>query len=462
MSLLMRAISGALGASLVLAVVLFSSGAPAADDDDDNRADVTVRTKRPSIGARSLPRLAEMAEQNSPNIQKAKNSLEIAKLELENARSVFLPSLDLEAIHGYQDANPTWKEARFWSPYASKLNLVLTENLYDNGESWTKLDMARVKWERARLEFEYKRDEQLLSVAQAYFDWSASVRQREIDENNRVSLRRQFNALDAQYRQGLKTKRDVLRIETEVRRLEMDLLRRDNEVDINFQKLAAAGGLSREDLEKEDIEIEDPKPYVNVDAGAPQLKASSHRRAKILNLSGEIARLDSRLADREVWPRVSLNGSLGYHAHDYLGTNIKWADQDSTDWSALVTLKYNLWDFGIRRRNAEVAKVKARNVNDDNRQILLDLSNDLRDVWNRLREHRENVKMARELLGIEQQSYAILEAEYRNNRVAYLDLVTNLRSLYDARSRFSSSYFGLRKQQMLYSFHKGDLHETLR
>jgi outer membrane protein TolC len=80
----------------------------------------------------------------------------------------------------------------------------------------------------------------------------------------------------------------------------------------------------------------------------------------------------------------------------------------------------------------------------------------------KLRQFRETVKTTRELLVLEQQSYSILEAEYRNGRAAYLDLITNLNSLIDARSKFMTSYFGFKKQQMLYAFHKGDLYAELK
>ncbi|MBX3022209.1 MAG: TolC family protein [Bdellovibrionales bacterium] len=453
-------------AAALLASVIFllpvSGRAAPVDDDGDTRTNVSVSTKRAAIPSPSLPRLARLALENSPNVAKAQNALDVAKLELENARVTFLPSLDLEALHGLGDSYPTTKGANVMSPYSSRLSLVLSENLYDNGANLTKLRIAENKAEQARLDFEYKRDEQVLRAAQAYLEWSASLRQREIDEQNRNLLRAQFNQLDALYKQGLKTKRDLLRIETEMRRLEMDVLRRDNEVDLNFQRLAGTVGLSRDELLKEDVEGEEPKPYSGSDSNAPQLKADQHVRARILAFGAKVAELETDLARREYWPQVFLDGKLGYISENYLGTPAAWEDVDRYEWSALITLRYNLFDFGARGRKVEIARVKARNVTDDNKQILLDLSNDLRDIWNRLREYRENVKMSRELLVIEQQSYSILEAEYRNGRATYLDLITNLKSLIDARSRFTASYFGLRKQQMLYSFHKGELNDVLK
>jgi len=433
-------------------------GAETDDDEPEVRANVRAFPKRASLGDRSLPRLVQIAESSSPVIDKARQLLAIAQMERSNAEAIFYPALSFDATHGVQDASPRTKS----SPWASQLNLTLKETLYDNGASITKYSLASRKLERAKLEYDYTRDEQLLKMTQAYLDWSSAQEQREIDENKRDLLRRQYNVMESQYKQGLKTKRDFLRIETEVRRHEIAILQRNSEVDLTFQRLATLAGIGREDLQSEEIEKEDPKPYVSLDSNPPELKSAQHRRTKILELKRQEAELDSRLLERERWPQVFLTGEVGYHNQDYVDTDRSWSDTGNWGWQGLLTLKYTIWDFGIQKRNLQIARVKVKNVENENRQILLDVGNELRDVYLRLKEFAENVKMSRELLVLEQQSYSILESEYRNGRASYLDLITNLNSLIDARSKFNTSYFGLRKQQMVYAFHKGDLYATIK
>src|SRR5207244_3240395 len=99
-----------------------------------------------------------------------------------------------------------------------------SENFYDNGASITRYDIAKHQAERAQLEFEQARDQQLLKIAQAYLTWAQSLRDLEVEKSKYSLLRRQFGVLEAQYKQGLKTKRDVLRIQTEISRLDIDVL----------------------------------------------------------------------------------------------------------------------------------------------------------------------------------------------------------------------------------------------
>ena len=444
----------------VAAVILSSNAAPAEDDHDDAPSNVSVQPKRSSIGSRSLPRLAEMTENRSLNVRKAKDDLRVAELQMLNARVAFLPTLDLDLTHGYQDQHPTTKNP--WSPFTSTMNLVANENLYDNGQSFTQLRLATANYNQLRLEYEFQRDQQLLVLSQAYYDWSNSIQQREIDENKRDLLRRQYNVLDSQFRKGLKTRRDVLRIETEMRRQEMAILTRDNEIDLNYQHLAASIGISRADLDREEIEEEEPKPYAGVPENPPLLKASEHRRARIQAFVQEQSRLQVRLTERNYLPQVFLSGQAGYHLGGYWGTNTDLYKDTTFDWAALVTFRYNLWDFGQRQRNVEVTRIQADHTAALNGQVLLDLDSDLRDVWNKLREYAADVRMTRELLALEQQSYSLLESDYRGGRANYLDLIVSLNSFMDARSRYANAYFGLKKQERAYDFHKGVLHRQIR
>lgn len=442
-------------------VCLFGPPELRAEEEADGRLPVVVRPKRASINARGLPRLIELAEQYSPNIQKAQADLTVARLEYSIAGKQWLPSLDLTLQNGHGVDGADLAKPSQW---AQNLNLKLTENLYDNGKSLTKFQIAKSANSRAQIEFELARDQQLLNVTNAFYDWSSSTHLREILESKRDLLKRQYAVLETLYKHGIKTKRDVLRIETEVRKNEIDLINADNDTDLNFQKLSSAAGVPREELEKEEIESEEPKPFVKTESNAETLNPRNHRQAKVFEFNRREAQLNTQLQRREYLPQVFASGSFGYSNlyYMYRGNPAGWDDNHLWGWTALLTIQYNIWDFGIRREQLEIAKVREKQVTDKTEQQLLDLGNDLRNVTNQLRALRENVRMTRELLVLEQQSYSILEAEYRNGRAQYLDLILNLNSLIDARSKFNASYYGLKKQQALYSFHQGELYETLK
>lgn len=406
----------------------------------------------------TLPQLAELAEQNSPAILRSRQIYEHHQLDFQNARARFLPSLDLEAVHGSLDSDPSERI----TPVRSLLSLKLKETFYDNGASITKFRQARRAAERTRIEYENLRDEHLVKVAEAYYDWSASLQFRQLDQNKQDLLRRQYRILEAHYKQGLKTKRDVLRIETEIRRLQLAILDRDNEIQMSLQKLASHIGVDRKYLAERGISSEVAKAPVKVPEKVEDLDVKEHRQFKIFELKNEEAVLGSNLVEREYWPRISLNGEINYKNEDYLDNPNGPYGTDGWGWSALLKIEYNLWDFGIRNRDRQVARIKAKMVESENLQKRLDLETELRKVTLELRKQSETVKMTDELLKLEQQSYNVLEAEYRNGRASYLDLITSLNQLIDARFKFMTSYFSLKKQNLQYDFHQGKLYENIK
>lgn len=408
-----------------------------------------------------LARLVELAEGNSPAIRRSKLALEQTRLELKTARARFFPSVDIATEHGLRDRYPD-PDARPTAAVSS-LKLSATEKLYDNGETLTNYKIAALKLERQQLLYEIERDDQLLKIANTYFDWSASWQDRQISNNKRDSLRQQFSSLEALYKQGLKTKRDVLRIETELRRIQIDLLRRDNDLENLLEKLSSQTGISREALRKNGISAEEAALTAPIPAGPwPELRGMENRRARIYRMENRETEYQSRLIERKYWPTVELKGEIYDKYGDYLDRGLSFYDTREQGWSALITINYNIWDWGIRRRDLEISRVKEKSTQARNEQAVLDLDVTLRDVVLRLNEFSESARLTKELLSIEQQSYDILRAEYRNGRATYLDLITNLNSLYDARSRFASTYFALRKQQVAYAYHKGTIYEALK
>jgi outer membrane protein TolC len=446
---------------IVIMIGMIAQSTAFADEDPEGPLPVTTVTKRTSIHSRHLPALVELTETHSPIIQKAKNDLEQAKLEMENVKWGLFPQLNLEQRFGIMGADPKSRE----TPVRTETNLSLRQVLFDDADwapNFTRLKLVKQRYERMKLEYEYKRDEQFLAVANAYLDWSSVLGLREIDENKRDLLRRQFNVLEAQYKQGLKTKRDVLRIETEIKKLEIDILARDNEVDLDFQKLASAIGLTKKELDEQDIEGEEAKPFGVMKSNETEIKIEDHRKTKIFKYLEKEASYDSKLIEWRYWPQIALENEIKYYNQDYVDSTKRFDQNEVISWQSLIVLRYSFWDFGVRRRNWEIQKVKENSVHADNQKQLFELAIVLRETFLKLRQFRETVKTTRELLVLEQQSYSILEAEYRNGRAAYLDLITNLNSLIDARSKFMTSYFGFKKQQMLYAFHKGDLYEEIK
>lgn len=410
--------------------------------------------------AKPLARLTQLALENSPIIASARRNYESSTLEKKNSFASMLPSLDLEAVHGYEDSNPVNRDNPT-RPWQSSLGLTLSEKFYDNGASISRYKLNRRKEQRTLLEFELSRDEHLSKVAQAYFTWSEQAQMRLIEETRHDLLRKQFRQVGGQFRQGMRTKRDVLRIETRLRSSELELVKSANDVRLAEEELASLVGVSVDVLGQEGIGTMEPNPkFMPLEISEP-LATTTHRRTKALDLALQESQLETEIVRREYWPQLYLDGKVNYGTQGYMNSEARMWDNDILSWSTLLTLKYNIFDFGINRREVQMARIRTEQVGDENRRTLLELKQELTTVFTRLKEMRETLKLSQELLGLEQSSYNRLERDYRDGRAEYLELIENLDTLIDAKSRYISSYFGFKTQQVNYEFHQGRVQEFL-
>ena len=72
-----------------------------------------------------------------------------------------------------------------------------------------------------------------------------------------------------------------------------------------------------------------------------------------------------------------------------------------------------------------------------------------------------NYKLSQELLSLEEESNRNLEVQYHEGKVTYLDLITSLNNLLDAKVQFYTSYFEALQTIAKYRFYEGNIYGTL-
>lgn len=439
------------------------SAAPATRDtslEDIDIFDSLLQSKTPRrTKDDEIARLAQLMAENSPSIKSALNEWQTSTYQRENNFAGFFPTLDLTTTLGQKQEDPRFTGTT--NDYGN-ITLGVTEVLYDNGATWTKYDIAKRTEERLRLDYEHVRDQTLLQVTKSYLDWSQSLQAQDLDGAKRKILRRQFDFVESQYRQGIKSRRDVLRLESELRRVQLDQLHRDTEIKINRAKLIALLGITEEAFDAELFRGEDvgalDEPAENTDT---PIKLSDHRRLKILRLKEAEAGLNIRLAQRDFWPRLELRADANYTNDQFLQPGRRFDTNYAAYWQALAVVSWTIFDFGVRSRNIQIERIKTDTVKQKNRQEEYDLEVQLQQVWRTLVELKEALTMTHELMTLERQNYNALENDYRNGRAGYLDLIGGINFYIDARTRFMNSYYDLRRQKLTYDFHGGDLFARL-
>lgn len=416
---------------------------------------LTVGAKA-AVPALTVQETIQLALKKSLVVESSKRQLTIAELEYSNSWSRFLPSLDLDASGGLQKALSGNHLQNTTDPFVSRGSLTLSEVLYDNGESLTKFTTARLKKELARLTFLRDRDKMILDLLTKFYIFSLNSRLVDAKKEQLTILEKMYQSATVQYKQGLKTKNDFLRFKIQVQRAEIDLLAAKTAAEtseIAIREIANA---------KEDIKFKPIEPQqLKSENGSLTLDIEKTYEYQRRRVQEKINSEAVKLVERKYWPQVTLTSSVYYTNSQFINSNLPFDANHQTGWNTLVTLSFNLWDWGIRSRDIEVAQQQNLILNNQSSLVVLATQTEISTLTEDLKRLKAYLISNKELLAAEDESHRRLNEQYREGKLGYLDFITSVQNLLDAKIRFFSSQFDFATAEAKYRFYEGTLYEKV-
>lgn len=403
----------------------------------------------------SLRDAANYAVENSPSLNSSQRQALIAEEERKNARSAFLPTLDLSSAHGLQRNYP---KASVHEPWTSSFSLNLAETLYDNGESITRYRIASLQEEISHQTLLRDRDRLLLEVATAFYQLGLAEKQLEIQKEQHAVLKLQVELVKDSYRQGVKSRKDYLRFQTQLNRSDIDLLNARTSLQKADLALRRLLGVPLDSNERLEFAVDEIRPTI---PRSSDFRFDGHRDARLAELHRRVSDLNTGLARRKLWPEIGLTSSVTYGSSDYMFTSIPPHESDKLSWNALVTIKYNFLDWGVRRRNSEIAAHRASIRSNELEGELLTLKEQLDTLQVDLRKLQESFHLSEDLFKLERANLALITNEYRQGKVQYLDYINSLQNFANAKSTYYNSLFDLKRGILARRYHEGTIHEAL-
>ncbi len=403
----------------------------------------------------SLKQALLIAIDHSPDLDTARLNRSVTLLQVKSANAKFLPSVDLTSNHGL---NKTYTPGGPTDPLGSQLNLALTENFYDNGESLVRYDISKLNDEIATLTFLRTREQlaldmgtqfYLLSQAQQLFD----VKKQQID-----ILKKQLALVTNHYRQGMQTRTDYLRFATQVKRADIDA--RNAEVTVRQTELEIKRLMGIPSDEEVEFEIlgEKQVPTSPPDDPPPLKQAYDYRIAK---LQTDLNPLNVSLVKQKYWPQVLVTGAMTYSNFGYINSGTLFSENQQYGWSVLLGLNFNLLDWGIRKRDVEVAQAQALVQDNQLKKTELQLNADIKNLMITISQLKANDQLASELRQAEEETYRFIRSQYEDGKVTYLDLITSLNDTLDAKVQYLQAHYGLAVAWSKYHFYRTTLYDTV-
>ncbi len=419
----------------------------------------------------NLKEAVDFALSNSPTFSSAKKSQTINELQYKTAVAKLFPSLDFSTSDGLQNnipvadstdtnaiitPNPT-------SPWYSSVSLGLTESLYDNGVTSTNIDIADLNKEITSINYKKTRDSLTLDVVSEFYHFSLLSALLDVRKQQQAILGKQFKTLTNQYLQGFKPKSDYLRLKIQVQQAEVDRISAEDDQAqslVNLLKILGVGEQTQQIPTFRTVAVQRAQNLQNLfPKQAPPL--SHVYDFQLAQIQEKVNEKNVQLVRRNYWPQLLLTSGATYSNLNYINSPTTFASGNQLSWYALVTLNYNFWDWGSRKRNVEVAELNRDIQQNSLNQNLISIHASIESLMASISKTNQSYVLNQELLTLQEESNRDLEIQYREGKATYLDLITSLNSLLATKIQFYTSYFNALTSIAQYKYYEGKIYDTI-
>lgn len=390
-----------------------------------------------------------LALENNYGIRMAKNSVKIAKNNASVFNSDYIPSISANAGANYNndDSELTSHDRTITETNGAESKLYnasigLNYTLFDGlGRSYN-YKKLKESYNLSELEAQTVIENIVLQIFSVYFE---VARLTEDNSNITASLaisKQRLTRAQYGYEYGQKTKLQLLNAEVDV-----------NNDSIRFINSKRQLANSKRDLNlllgrkvTTNFEI-DTKVLFNLTFDFETLL----HKAKIYNVeikkatkSLEISKLNIKINQSNLFPKLSLTSSYGFNKSDNDAT-FNYADQFSKDLNAGVNLSWNIFDGGTTKTRIQNSKISTATIEIQKEQIINELERTIAnglETYNNslfiLKSEEKNVETNKRNFSRTEEQYKlgqITSIEFRQAQVNLLNAHSNLnQAKYDAKN----------------------------
>lgn len=279
--------------------------------------------------ANDLIHYYHLAIENDATFQSAIAEFEASQYNIEIAKSALKPQLSATA-QATENRTHTNTTTNSNSNQSFGINAGIA--VYDR-RNFLNLDQAQLNYEISQLQFENAKQDLIIRLAEAYFGLLSAEDQYQVANTQSAAIKSQLDQAQQRLDVGLGTRTDLLEAQARYQQSQADLIRTQNQIDINNELIQEITGESNIAL----INLtEDTTKLLDSDERGSWLKISQEQ-----NTGVRIAELRERLAELELakqkaqrLPTVRLDAD-----HNWNSENLQTGEKNET---SRVNLLLNL------------------------------------------------------------------------------------------------------------------------
>lgn len=382
-----------------------------------------------SAQAFSLSEAVHSAVETNPQINEAEFNRDAVRAELNQAKSLFRPVIDLEAYTGGRQINrPEGLSAANNNRKLTEQNVSasVTFTLFDGFYRTNELYKQGVRIEGAAYRILERREQIALNAIEAYVDVRRHQRALQIASANVQSHRTLLAQADQRYAGGITRESDLIiareRLST-AQLLREDIILALREVQVRFNSVV---GKSAKGIK--------PTGFPNIIAQNlnSALAMATQNSPSLAAASTDIVALEAeeQQALSGYLPKITLKGSASY------GNNLAGTPGKNEDLSARVNLSWRLYDGGLRDAQAEESAARTGEAQARRDSVLRSKHEAVSSAW-------VNVTASDKRLPILKRQLRQVRQVLNAYRVEYQDNARTIRDILDAQNSTFNAEFAI-------------------
>jgi outer membrane protein len=401
-----------------------------------------LSTLSSSVEAESLEDAWKIALVVDQRIKASQRTTESAQHSLYAAKAALLPSLTVESEYTVLNNEPAFKvslptvpglppipleEIPFAQDKSASFKATVTLPLFTSWRISRNIDAASSQLNAARMDEDRTELDIKLEVAEAYITVLRARRGVEVAESSVAGLNAHAKDVEDLFKHDLVAKNDLLAAQVALADARQRAIQAHNALDVSC---AAYNRLLGRPL-THPVEVDEvlPEP-IQVDVDTLTRQALSQRpELSGLEEQAQALRYQASSIRAENGPQVAVSGGYSFQQNRFL--------VHENVWSAILGLKWNIFDGGIKRQEAYAIAQKAEALSNLRGDLVSTIALQVRQAWLDVEETHKRIEVAREAIAQAEENLKVANDRYRNS----LGTNTEVLDAETLRTRSQTNYY---------------------
>ncbi len=387
------------------------------------------------------------AYQSNLEIQIQESQIKAAEAGVVEAKSYFLPKVNLDGSYTYRDASlnnnlavssGSKKDIGILTGYQNdnEMGLVVTESVYSGGANRARFKEAGVSLKIQQETLRARKLDVAFEAKRLFYGLMLAYETRDIMEDLLFQAQAHYEDTEHMFNQGTASKFDVLQSKVHVSTIVPEVVKAANSIELIEAELKKLLDYSMDDY----LEITGTlvSPFIEINEKSFLSEAYLEKPEMILKALGvDLSKWAIEMAKSTHRPQVDVSGGYNYKSND-------WADMFNkrhNNWTAEVAVTIPIFDGFYTKARVDAAKERYAQAVLSEDDFSQQLAVDIRRACLDLKKARDIIISQEDTVVEAEEALRISEVGFKNGVATNLDVIDAMVSLSHVRENLSNGRY---------------------